>query len=664
MADLVHHVISAGLERGKYYRVYVTQVNSAGIESGRSEPAIIRVGDVTGPPAPVLSVDTSYGVGGYHSNNGFVDVGVAWTTPECDDLWQYFIYTADHLPAYTGDGVYPKNAALNGYQKVLTGATNSFVLQKQTQGWLYIGIQAMDYSRNLSDIYVIKVLAEDTSSILRPTNPIHVEQGGIWSLRAWTECPDSSQIAYVLFYRDGWKQLAPVPFASGLVAEITDTLDAADGLTHWYTYRYLDRNGHLSPMSAASETVTACAINLEHINQVALEALQSAWRTETANDIDALRVSLLAQAQTTQALANQLDTVTESYNKLYDQYQLAAHKIELLSAKSETVDKQLAAMQTSITQNAESIELRALKTYVDQETNQVMKAAVAAIDIQADQITSVVTEMGEATSSITQLANQMQLKVDQRGVQAAIDMAVQNGLSVAQISADRIVLNGQLLIRDNARITGRLFADSIALVNADGSILWGSGAGEVTPAVTTMYGAAANTANAEAWNGWQYHYDTYFDYIPRPNITFSGICRTKLTVSAKVRIEVPKSVFAVDPAQYYTADGYDYTLLNNRDVELFFGMSEEAYQGNNWDDAESIGTGHTYLNSFSRSVVGDNVVFVGTVSYSRTFSLAIGELKTFQLWWRTRKITPSGQSFPAIPGVLTIYDRTYIAECL
>lgn len=228
MSGLVHHVISAGLQHGKYYKVYVTQVTTNGIESERSEPSYVRVGDVTAPSVPILSIDKTYGTNGYRSNNGFVDVGVTWTTPDCDDLWQYYIYAAEHFDAYTEDGVYPKDSSIaKGYQKSLTGATNSYVLPRQTQGWLYIGIQAMDYSHNYSDIYVIRVRAEDTSSMPMPTNPIYVEQAGIWTLRIWTECPESSQVKQVLFYRDGWKQLSPVPFAPGLIAEITDVLDVS-----------------------------------------------------------------------------------------------------------------------------------------------------------------------------------------------------------------------------------------------------------------------------------------------------------------------------------------------------------------------------------------------------------------------------------------------------
>lgn len=667
--NLVHHVISGSLERGKYYRVYVTQVTSAGIESERSEPAVVRVGDVTAPPPPVLSVDLTYGVNGFHNNNGFVDVGITWTTPECDDLWQYFVYTADHLGSYTGDGVYPKDVSVvTGYQKVLTGATNSYVLPRQNQGWIYIGIQAMDYSHNLSDIYVIKVLAEDTSSILRPTNPIHVEQGGIWSLRVWTECPESSQIAQVLFYRDGWKQLAPVPFASGLVAEITDTLDATDGLTHWYTYRYMDRNGHLSPMSEASESVTASAINLEHINQVALEALQSAWRTEMVGDIDALRESLLTQAQTTQELATQLATVTENYNQLYDQYRLVANQVEILSASAEETEGTLQTMQTSIAENAQKIELRALKTYVDQETGQVLSATVAAIEIQADRITQVVSDLSGANSSITVLAGQIQQKVSQGDVQAAIDLAVQNGLSVAQISADRIVLNGQLLINNNARIVGKLYANDLALVNADGSVAWGTGSGDLHPVVTESFDNEQHIANSGEFNGWGYHLDKSYPFIPQPRVTFGGVCSVSTRTTVKVMIAIPKDVFA-----NYDDNGnasYDYSKYNRYNLQFTIWEASEGDPTQNWTLIDSRGTANVYLGDMSKQLIGPNeyidydaLLFTGSITFSRTFTLPIGVQKTFSLWFRTRNLS-NGESFESIPGNIMLYDRSFHIECL
>ena len=669
MSNLVHHIISAGLERGRYYKVYVTQVNTAGLESERSEPSYVRVGDVTGPPTPVLSIDTSYGANGFLSNNGFVDVGIKWTTPECDDLWQYYIYTTKHFSGYKGDGVYTKTESVaNGYQKALTSATNSYVLPKQDQDYLYIGIQAMDYSHNLSDIYVIKVLAEDKSVVPYPNNPIHVERGGIWSLRVWTECPMSSQVAQVIFYRDGWKQLAPVPFVPGMIAEITDVLEAIDGLSHWYTYRYMDKNGHLSAMSKPSETVTASAIELEYINSVALDALKSAWRTEAVDDIEALKASLLTQAQTTQDLAKQLATVTENYNQIYDQYTLLAKQVQILSASAEESENKLTAMQTSITQNSQKIELRALKTYVDQEAGQVLSASVAAIEVQSDRITQVVSELGKATSTITTLAGQIQLKVSQGDVQAAIDMAVQNGLSVAQITADRIVLNGQLLINNNARVVGRLYADNLALINQDGSIAWGSGAGELHPVVTDLFDSEQIISSASSFNGWEYHLDKSFTFTPHPRVAFNGVCSTSINATVKFVFVVPQNYFAIH--NYDRSISYDYSSLDSYNLQFLIWTNIEGNPNQNWELTDSRGTSNVSFKDMEKQVNGPadpfnypSVAFYGSININRTFVLPIGTQQTFSLWFRTRTLS-NGEHFYSLPGKVVFYDRNYHIECL
>ena len=102
----VHHIISTGLVHNRYYKVYVTQVNKNGIESHRSDPALIRVGDVYAPPQPVLSIDTSEFSNGCYSVGSGITVMVKWTSSECDDLANYIGYAWHKRPEWLMETVY------------------------------------------------------------------------------------------------------------------------------------------------------------------------------------------------------------------------------------------------------------------------------------------------------------------------------------------------------------------------------------------------------------------------------------------------------------------------------------------------------------------------------------------------------------------------------
>ena len=155
----VKHIIKSGLKHGKYYKVYVTQVNTAGIESPKSNPAIIRVGDVLAPPVPILSIDATFGVNGYRKVNGFVDVGLSWTEGASDDLSHFIIYTWYNFDFYTADGEYDKSIIPSAStQRSISNGTLKCTLEKQKNNVdICIGIQAIDFSHNASNIYVIKV---------------------------------------------------------------------------------------------------------------------------------------------------------------------------------------------------------------------------------------------------------------------------------------------------------------------------------------------------------------------------------------------------------------------------------------------------------------------------------------------------------------------------
>ena len=256
MSDKVHQIIKAGLQHGKYYRVYVTQVNTKDMESPRSASSIIRVGDIEAPPVPVLSLDTSEYANGCYAEGSTVNIMLKWTESICDDLANYIGYRWRTLDSYVGDGEYPSSIACTAEaQEIMTNTTTSVTSSGNPPGkYVYFGIQAVDLSRNYSSVYVVKVLSEDITGVPVPATAPTLEPYGIWCLKVSTDNPVYSNIAEVIFFRDGWKELPAVKFYKGLTAEYYDTLDVLDGISHFYTYLYVTNDGRRSAMSPPSAT--------------------------------------------------------------------------------------------------------------------------------------------------------------------------------------------------------------------------------------------------------------------------------------------------------------------------------------------------------------------------------------------------------------------------
>lgn len=546
----VHHVVSGGLVHNRYYRVYVTQVNKNGIESERSEPALIRVGDVYAPPTPHLQVDCAMYPNGTFSRGEFVSVMFKWNDVnlECDDLDHYNWFKFSAWNNYHGDGIYRESdiraAIARGEIRYETGgmmpattthATLDGVIPAQ---WAWVGIQAVDISRNASDIYILGGAPVDLAQPIVPKEAPHVEPYGIWTIRAWIDCPCYHEVAYVVFYRDGWQQLTPVPFRAGLKAEIYDSLDVIGGLSHFYTYKFITKDGRESEMSPESEVCMAQAVDTSYIDSKVLEDLKTAWNTDIVNSTSGLEEAARQQALETKDIAEKLKDVTKQKDELYDLYRITANKVELLSAKVEEQDGVISALQTSIKQNAEAIQLRATKSDIDKATGQVKNACVSLINVQANRITSLTSDVAGNTSSIAQLSNQIQMKVDKGYLKSEINLAIQNGISVATITADRIVLTGQMLMQGNARIHGRLYSDDIALVDSKtNQVVWGAGTGTIHP--TVLNGVISKD---EFWivNGGEGRFFQpisswreigSWTFTPKPKVNFNGNCTVRITLS-------------------------------------------------------------------------------------------------------------------------------------
>ena len=646
----IHHIISAGLEHGKYYRVYVTQVNKNGIESPRSIPSLIRVGDVEAPPMPVLSVDTSEFSNGCYADGETITVKLRWTESDCDDLDKYVVYRWSSMDGGVGERGKDIADTAEAQYPMTSGTLSTEITGLAAGTNVYFGIQAIDLSRNTSNIYVIKVDAEDLTQLNQPTSPITVEAYGIWALRVSTPCPQFSNIKYVVFYRDGWKQLSPVIFHKGLDAEIIDALDVLDGLTHFYTYLYITKDGRKSPMSAPSKSATAKPIDTSYIDSAVIEELKKAWQTDDISSTAALLAAASKQAAQVQELYKQLKDVTEDYTKLYNNFTLAANEIKLLSAKVESQGDTLSAYGTAIEQNAHNITLRATKGDIDSATGQLRSGLVSMIDLQADRITSIVADTSKNTSSITQLSNAIQQKVSVGDLNAQIMIAVQSGISVAYIKANRIVLDGQMLLEGNARINGRLYSNDIALVDSStNKVIWGAGSGTINPTVvdSTIPGPYAGVAphygnyyggegpalvNDEIYPDISYRACFEFYYTPRPPVNFNGTASVKATVTFSLALQ--------DSGNTSMGDGdlLDFVIVPSTEgTPASTGTHPAAlYRPKDWTWMEYPDGAKTFSNFYNSGVTMSMSKFWYNYNVSASYSgnLRIGEQMKFTVYLR------------------------------
>ena len=612
MGDVKHekirHVMSGGFKHGTYYRVYVTQVNTSNLESYRSEPSIIRVGDIEAPPVPSLSLDTSTYATGCHAVGDACDVYFKWTTPVCDDLDCYNIFVWKNRPSWYNDrNIYDKDCGGSSDMSFMLSSTeNSTSVGGMKSGnVIYIGIQAVDKSKNRSAIAVLRVKVQDNSFLSKPTEPLYAAPHGIWSIRAWTWCPNYDNIMAVEIFRDGEDSIAKLLFIEGATVEFIDILGVQNGLTHYYTYRYITYDGRTSPMSDPSKEVTAEVIDLRYINKAKLEAFNDAWSSSGIAEIETLDKEVRKEAKKTQELAGELEKATKDYEATYNSFKRLVKEFQQLSAQVEqdektittlrtsidqtakavtlkanktdldattqkvnkvientlsvndqsirsmatqitTLEKQAKdndtkltqtkeALQTQITQNADAIKLRATKGEIDSATNQVKNQLVSQITAQADRITTVVSQQGNATSQITQLSNAIQLCATKESINAAVALAVQNGISVATLTANRIVITGEMLFQGNARLVGRLSANYLAVCDQNGKIIWGSDTGVIKPYIwSASQGGVFSISGA---------HKQYFEFCrqtitPRPPVNFNGQSLVKIAVQLTVEVEM------------------------------------------------------------------------------------------------------------------------------
>lgn len=610
--EKVRHVVSGGLQHGQYYRVYVTQVNKNDVESPKSDPSLIRVGDVDAPPTPVLSLDRSSYPSGCHLVGPTCDVYFKWGTVVCDDLNYYIGYVWKDRPDwYTTDKAYDKKVtdSADVSAMIASGETSCSLGGQKPGNVIYAGLQAVDLSRNRSDVYVIRVVVEDTQVINRPTNPIYAEPYGIWAIKVWTKCSNQTNIRAVEFFRDGITKIATLLFTPGLDVTFVDTLSVMVGLTHYYTYRYIYMDEQVSPMSLPSSAVTAEVIDMRYINKASMEAFNDAWANSGLKVLDEVKRDAVKEREKTEALAAELAKTKEEYKKVVDKYTLLVNQFEQISAKVEKQEDTISDLRTSIEQTAKAVTLKASKIDVDAESNKIKAAfsnslsvqgnkieAIAAsvskvqtqvngneqqiktteqrlitqisqnsqaislratksdidsavsqsrqnimaqVQVQADRVTSIVSSQRELESRIIQLNNAIDLCVTKDGLRSEITMAVQNGISTAVISADRVVVRGEMLLQGNARLVGRLSANYVSLVDAAGNVIWGSDVGTLQP------GKKDANWSIGSWPVYHPREDQWIEissinYRPNPPVNFNGMSCVTAAVVFKVEVHITK----------------------------------------------------------------------------------------------------------------------------
>ena len=726
----VRHIVRGGLKHGRYYRCYVTQVNSSGLESYRSDPSLIRVGDIQAPPAPSISLDTSVYPSGCHCVGESCDVYFKWSTPECDDLDCYNVLVWKNKPDWcSGGGSYDKEKSASADMSFLiSGKDNSTSIGGQKAGnVIYIGIQAIDKSRNRSAINIIRVVVVDNSFLAKPTEPITASVYGIWSIRVQTRCPYYDNIRAIEIFRDGEDSIAKLLFVQGMFVEFVDILEVEVGLTHYYTYRYITTDGRVSPMSDPSESVTAEVIDLRYINKAKLEAFNDAWSGEGIKDIESLREQAEAEAAKTQALAKKLEQATKDYEETFNSYKRLVNNFEQLSAKVINDEKTIStlrtsieqtakavtlkanktdldnatqkinniienklevnqeniqsiatqiqvlekqaeddkkeattvktALQTQIKQNADAIKLRATKSDIDSKTNQVTQQLVSQINVQKDRITTVVSSVDGNTSQITQLNNAIQLCATKDGISAAVALAVQNGISVATLTANRIVVTGEMLFQGNARLVGRLSANYLAVVDQNGKVIWGSDTGVLKPQIVEGDFSGHSYSCAGGHNQWLEIQRV--PLTPQPPVNFNGQSLVKLTCNFILEVEMATDSPPNNASHRYLGD----LKIDNVNATLNgtsvgsplcklngFGANVVSTQGNRID--------YFPITGGWRSVGGRRYQTTAAFTITYNGSATIGRQAWFAIY---------GRIFDAQVGVcinrITIFHPKWRAEC-
>ena len=465
--DKVRHIVDGRLKQGVQYRVYVTQVNKNGMESNRSVPSYITVGDNIPPPAPELAIDTSVYANGCHAEGANCNVYLRWYIKPTPDLSRFEVFRWNSKPSwYKKDGEYPSDLAYTAETEILVGSAeySTLISGHFSNREIYVGIRAVDLSRNYSPLKVIKVSVIDTSEVGKPTPLIHAEPYGVWAIKVWMDCPKGlDNIKAVEIYRDGQTRIAAFLFNEGSRIQCVDPSDYDIGIQHYYTYRLITEDGRVSPMSIPSNKATAHVIDTSYMDKAELEAFNDAWSNRGFEALDEAKSQVAAIVKENTELVKKLAVVTENYSEVIDQYQRLVNDFRQLSVRLENNKNTLSSFRTSINQTSNQVNLKATKQDLDSSTKRLLSLAESSLSVSSG-INSRVSKLETAenvanglagkiaeverslVSQIDQNGKEITLRVSKREIDTATEQVRKDIVAQLQATADGIT---SVVNRDN-----------------------------------------------------------------------------------------------------------------------------------------------------------------------------------------------------------------------
>ena len=481
--SLTTHSTALGAEYcGRKFRVYVTQVLTDGRESALSEPAVITIGDTICPPTPTgLKVLTQTLTG------ASIAVSVCWDIPpdtvEWGDLDHYVVYqwlNFSHLSDFSPDITIYESMVMS--KTIASTADSSTVVNKDLNTFtiagtlishnFYIGVQAVDSSGNKSDINVLHLTSEYNASPALPSTYAILAEARPLSLELKvSSLPADTNLAAIVAYRDNEVEAGRVTYPTG-GGTVRIREEAIDFAPHYYTFSVINTAGHESFRSIRSNSVSARRVSTSDINEEELTAAFEANASGINTNLVAVRQNLTTQSQNIATLASSLEGVHNEVAITADTVSLLVNEFNSLSAEVSRIGGVLSTMGTQITQNSREIALRATYNSLDEATAEVTENLTAQIKVQANTISSIVTELNRTDcsySAITQLKDQISLKVNKNGVISAINLSPEE----ITISGNKLHVTADTTFDRNVTIKGNLEAANITIKNPDGSIAFG-----------------------------------------------------------------------------------------------------------------------------------------------------------------------------------------------
>ena len=407
----VRHIVDGRLKKGVQYRVYVSQVNNKGMESPKSVPAYIMVGDTTPPPTPDIAIDDTVYANGCHAEGDKCEVYVRWYMKPTPDISRFEIFKWNERPEwYKQDGEYPAELAYTADGENFVGSAEYSSFVRCVPGHdVYIGIRAVDLSRNSSPVRVMRVLVADASPLMRPTSLIHAEPYGAWAIKVTVDCPrDLENIKAVEIFRDGETRVAAFLFDKGQAIQCIDPADYDSGLQHYYTFRFITEDGRVTPMSAPSLPVTANVIDTSYMDEAELKAFNNAWSGSGLESVNAIKSKIEESTKTNAALQARLDDATKNYSDVVSNYQRLVNDFQQISVESEENDKAISALRTSLEQTGTQVALKATKQEVDKTSEKLTARVESVLSVGQTGISTSVNKLSRLTPKVNGFASQIE----------------------------------------------------------------------------------------------------------------------------------------------------------------------------------------------------------------------------------------------------------------